>query len=123
MVSLIFLWNVLLNIYWKLERKVNFSKLTDPESNNSKELIDQNDKIMEYILDISNELDINVLCHKILVNVCHLTKADRSSLFLARGPRGKRYLEAKLFNVAVDTSKLFFVISCISLLISQGPKH
>ena len=106
-----------------MERKVNFSKLTDPESNNSKELIDQNDKIMEYILDISNELDINVLCHKILVNVCHLTKADRSSLFLARGPRGKRYLEAKLFNVAVDTSKLFFVISCISLLICQGPKH
>ena len=66
----------------------------------------QNDKLMELILDISNELDINVLCHKILVNVCRLTKADRSSLFLARGPRGKRYLEAKLFDVKVDTGNL-----------------
>lgn len=70
------------------------------------ELLAQNDKLMELILDISNELDINVLCHKILVNVCRLTQADRSSLFLARGPRGKRYLEAKLFDVKVDTSKL-----------------
>ena len=69
------------------------------------ELLAQNDKLMELILDISNELDINVLCHKILVNVCRLTKADRSSLFLARGPRGKRYLEAKLFDVKVDTSE------------------
>ena len=69
------------------------------------ELLAQNDKLMELILDISNELDINVLCHKILVNVCRLTKADRRSLFLARGPRGKRYLEAKLFDVKVDTSK------------------
>ena len=72
------------------------------------ELLAQNDKLMELILDISNELDINVLCHKILVNVCRLTKlADRSSLFLARGPRGNRYLEAKLFDVKVDTSKFF----------------
>ena len=70
-----------------------------------KELLAQNDKLMELILDISNELDINVLCHKIMVNVCRLTKADRSSLFLARGPRGKRYLEAKLFDVKVDTSE------------------
>ena len=69
------------------------------------ELLAQNDKLMELILDISSEMDINVLCHKILVNVCRLTKADRSSLFLARGPRGKRHLEAKLFDVKVDTSE------------------
>jgi hypothetical protein len=78
------------------------------DGNNDVELLSQNDKLMELILDISNELDINVLCHKILVNVCRLTKADRSSLFLARGPRGKRYLEAKLFDVKVDTSKITF---------------
>ena len=32
---------------------------------------------MDLILDISNQLDINVLSHKILVNVATLTKADR----------------------------------------------
>ena len=69
------------------------------------EMLEQNDRLMDLILDISNELDINILCHKILLNVGHLTKADRCSLFLARGPREKRYLEAKLFDVDIDTSK------------------
>lgn len=60
---------------------------------------------MELIRDISNELDINVLCHKILVNVCLLTHADRGSLFLAKGTSKNRYLVAKLFDVNQDTGK------------------
>ena len=70
------------------------------------EILDPNDRLIELILDISNELDINVLCHKILLNVGYLTQADKCSLFLARGPRDKRYLEAKLFDVDANTSKL-----------------
>ena len=77
------------------------------------ELLEQNDRLMDLILDISNELDINILCHKILLNVGHLTKADRCSLFLARGPRDQRYLEAKLFDVDVNTSKCYRVILSI----------
>ncbi len=57
-------------------------------------------------MDISNELDIDILCHRILLNVSQLTKADRCSLFLARGPRENRYLEAKLFDVCANTSEL-----------------
>ena len=60
---------------------------------------------MELIRDISTELDIDTLCHKILVNVGHLTHADRASLFLAQGPRDRRQLVAKLFDVTVDTSE------------------
>ena len=75
------------------------------EVRSSLEILEQNDRLMELILDISNELDIDVLCHKILLNVGHLTKADRCSLFLARGPRENRYLEAKLFDVEASTSK------------------
>ena len=84
------------------------------------EMLEQNDRLMDLILDISNELDINILCHKILLNVGHLTKADRCSLFLARGPRDKRYLEAKLFDVDIDTSKLLseYVI-CVFLFIVE----
>ena len=66
------------------------------------EILERNDQLMELILDISNELDIDVLCHKILLNVGRLTRADRCSLFLARGPRDKRYLEAKLFVAVLD---------------------
>lgn len=60
---------------------------------------------MELIRDIANELDIDVLCHKILVNVGLLTHADRGSLFLAKGTSKNRYLVAKLFDVTQDTGK------------------
>ncbi|XP_021916332.1 cGMP-specific 3',5'-cyclic phosphodiesterase [Zootermopsis nevadensis] len=66
-------------------------------------LMDESELFMELIRDVANELDIDVLCHKILVNVGLLTHADRGSLFLARGPRDSRYLVAKLFDVTVDT--------------------
>ncbi|XP_076651652.1 phosphodiesterase 6 isoform X2 [Halictus rubicundus] len=65
--------------------------------------LDESDLFMELIRDVANELDINVLCHKILVNVGLLTHADRGSLFLAKGPLEDRYLVAKLFDVTQDT--------------------
>ncbi|XP_044003079.1 cGMP-specific 3',5'-cyclic phosphodiesterase [Aphidius gifuensis] len=65
--------------------------------------LDDNELFMELIRDISNELDIDVLCHKILVNVGLLTHADRGSLFLAKGSSDERYLTAKLFDVTQDT--------------------
>lgn len=64
---------------------------------------------MELIKDVANELDIDVLCHKILVNVELLTYADRGSLFLAKGAPNNRYLVAKLFDVTQDTGKPFFL--------------
>ncbi|XP_014220155.1 cGMP-specific 3',5'-cyclic phosphodiesterase [Trichogramma pretiosum] len=63
----------------------------------------ENELLMELIRDVANELDINALCHKILVNVGILTRADRASLFLARGSSDDRYLVAKLFDVRQDT--------------------
>ncbi|RWS02759.1 cGMP-specific 3', partial [Dinothrombium tinctorium] len=51
-----------------------------------KELNEQ-DLLMELIRDIANELDIDLLCHKILVN----------------GSRGNRFLVAKLFDVTPDS--------------------
>ena len=70
------------------------------------DMMDDSDLFMELIRDVANELDIDVLCHKILVNVGLLTHADRGSLFLARGPRDARYLVAKLFDVTVDTGEM-----------------
>ena len=87
---------------------VTANDATPPSGNGGEknlEILDPNDRLIELILDISNELDINVLCHKILLNVGYLTQADKCSLFLARGPRDKRYLEAKLFDVDANTSK------------------
>ncbi|XP_034254332.1 cGMP-specific 3',5'-cyclic phosphodiesterase-like, partial [Thrips palmi] len=65
--------------------------------------LDERDLFMELIRDVATELDIDVLCHKILVNVGLLTHADRGSLFLARGSPDQRYLVAKLFDVTVET--------------------
>lgn len=74
--------------------------------------MDESELFMELIRDVANELDIDVLCHKILVNVGLLTHADRGSLFLARGPRDARYLVAKLFDVTVETGEM--ITKCFS---------
>lgn len=67
------------------------------------ETMEESELFMELIRDVANELDIDVLCHKILRNVSLLTHADRGSLFLARGQGECRYLVAKLFDVRRDT--------------------
>ncbi|CAM1317755.1 Uncharacterised protein g6831 [Pycnogonum litorale] len=64
----------------------------------------ENEEIfMQLIRDIANELDVDILCHKILVNVSILTNSDRGSLFLAKGPRNSRYLVPQLFDVTADS--------------------
>ncbi|XP_055587649.1 cGMP-specific 3',5'-cyclic phosphodiesterase isoform X2 [Uranotaenia lowii] len=65
--------------------------------------LDEGELFMELIRDVANELDIDVLCHKILVNVSLLTHADRGSLFLVKGPPNGKYLVAKLFDVTQST--------------------
>lgn len=67
--------------------------------------LNEKDLFMELIRDISNELDINKLSHKILVNVSLLTNGDRCSLFLVKGKSKKRYLVSRLFDVT-STSTL-----------------
>ena len=59
----------------------------------------EDEMFMELIRDIATELDVNVLCHKILKNVSILTRSDRGSLFLVRGNKDHRYLVSKLFDV------------------------
>ncbi|RUS86057.1 hypothetical protein EGW08_006211, partial [Elysia chlorotica] len=59
---------------------------------------------MELIRDISSELDVTVLCHKILQNVSILTNSDRGSLFLVRGSRDSKFLVSKLFDVTESST-------------------
>ncbi|KAK9879966.1 hypothetical protein WA026_008477 [Henosepilachna vigintioctopunctata] len=72
--------------------------------NDDFESMEESELFMELIRDVANELDIDVLCHKILKNVSVLTHADRGSLFLARGVGNEKYLIAKLFDVRHDTT-------------------
>ena len=55
--------------------------------------------IMELVRDIANDLDVNSLSHKILVNVNVLLNADRSSLFLREGEGEDYNLVSSLFDV------------------------
>lgn len=66
----------------------------------------EKDLFMELVRDISHELDVNLLCYKILWSVCILTKSDRASLFLVRGTKNDKYLVSKLFDVS-ETSTLY----------------
>ena len=64
----------------------------------------ERERFMELIRDVASEMDVNVLCHKILLNVCFLTQSDRGSLFLLRGAKENRYLVSKLFDVTATSS-------------------
>ncbi|XP_064458491.1 dual 3',5'-cyclic-AMP and -GMP phosphodiesterase 11-like isoform X2 [Ornithodoros turicata] len=67
------------------------------------EALNERDLIFELVKDICNELDIRLLCHKILQNVTVLTNADRCSLFLVQGDReypAGRWLVSQLFDVS-----------------------
>lgn len=66
--------------------------------------LNENELFFELIRDIANELNVDVVCHKILTNVSILTNSDRGSLFLARGPQEARYLVSKLFDVTADST-------------------
>ena len=66
--------------------------------------LDERELLMELIREISNELDVQRLCHKILVNIGILTNADRCSLFLAEGARDSRILVSKLFDVTSEST-------------------
>ena len=65
--------------------------------------MDKNALFMELLRDVvSPNFDINILSHKILVNVMLLVNADRSSLFLA--DEGQNVLVSRLFDVTVNSS-------------------
>jgi len=66
--------------------------------------MNESDVFMELIRDIASELDVNVLCHKILRNVSILTGSDRGSLFLVRGSKNNRVLVSKLFDVTENST-------------------
>ena len=66
--------------------------------------LDERELLMELIREISNELDVQRLSHKILVNIGILTNADRCSLFLAEGSKDNRILVSKLFDVTSDST-------------------
>ena len=80
-------------------------KSTIKKDRKSMQRMSEEEMFMELIRDIASELDVNLLCHKILQNVSILTNSDRGSLFLVRGSRDSKYLVSKLFDVT-DTSTL-----------------
>lgn len=65
--------------------------------------MNKNELFVELLRDVvSPNFDINLLSHKILVNVMLLVNADRSSLFLA--DEGQTILVSRLFDVTKDSA-------------------
>ncbi|CAL4068650.1 unnamed protein product, partial [Meganyctiphanes norvegica] len=58
---------------------------------------------MDIIKDTSTELDVDSLCHTILVNSVQQTVADRASLFVVQSCKGNQHLTAKLFDVTSES--------------------
>jgi len=70
------------------------------------ETLDETELILELVKDISNDLDVRSLCHKILQNVGIITDADRCSLFLVAGEPGtdSQHLVSNLFDVSSNST-------------------
>lgn len=103
-----------------LERSGSRNKLS--KSSNSLFQVEKS-MLMDLIRDIANELDVDILCHKILINVSLLTKSDRGSLFLVRNVKGRRYLVSKLFDVTNETKledALHNEDNCIEIPFGKG---
>lgn len=82
--------------------------------------LDEKELLMELVKDISNDLDLTRLCHKILQNVSFLVNGDRCSLFLVRGPKeGPRFLVSKVFDVNAE-SKLDEIRDLAEICIPWG---
>lgn len=84
-------------------RSVPVKKFTRKELQELKKM-DRHELIMELVRDIANDLDVNSLSHKILVNVNILLNADRSSLFLREGEGENYNLVSRLFDVREGSS-------------------
>jgi hypothetical protein len=101
------LFKLLLNYYIqdinKIIKKLIGDRVTRDQLKDKLQNLDEHELFTQLISDITNELNVDRLCHKILVNVSILTKSDRGSLFLAKGSRDDRYLVAKLFDVTPDS--------------------
>ncbi|OQV25950.1 cGMP-specific 3',5'-cyclic phosphodiesterase [Hypsibius exemplaris] len=66
--------------------------------------LDENELFMELIRDVANELDMEILCFKVMTNVVTLVGADRGSLFLTRKEGGQKLLVSKLFDVTAEST-------------------
>ena len=93
------------NLFEQFVRGTNKRAAQPRKTRNELLKMNQSDLFMELIRDVANELDVDVLCHKILMNVSVLTRGDRGSMFLTRGTKENKYLVSKLFDVT-ETSQL-----------------
>ncbi|XP_074026387.1 phosphodiesterase 6 isoform X2 [Leptinotarsa decemlineata] len=91
-------------LLWAASPVCNDHSLRNVRPERDYESLEKCQLFMELIRDVANEIDINLLCYKIIRNVSILTHADRGSLFLTRTSNQARYLVAKLFDVRPDTS-------------------
>ena len=58
--------------------------------------INENDRMLELIRNIGEELNMEILCKKILTNIQILTQAEKAVLYVAMGPKDPRYLIPKI---------------------------
>ena len=89
-----------------IQSKVRLPRYASKDEELKRELRMDNEKdfFLEIVRDISHELDLRCLTSRILVNICILLDADRSSLFFVEGTKGKQTLVSKVFDMYTGTN-------------------
>ncbi|XP_019616527.1 PREDICTED: uncharacterized protein LOC109464044 [Branchiostoma belcheri] len=89
-----------------LKSNVRLPRVNSKDIEDKRRLKAENERefFLEIVKDMANDLDLTSLSYKILVNVGILLDADRCSLFLVEGPKGRRELVSKVFDVHAGTN-------------------
>ncbi len=90
-----------------IQSKVRLPRYTsiDEELKRQLRMCNERDFFLEIIKDISHELDLKSLTGRIIMNICILLNADRSSLFFVEGSKGKtQTLVSKVFDIYTGTN-------------------
>ncbi|XP_076309815.1 dual 3',5'-cyclic-AMP and -GMP phosphodiesterase 11A-like [Tachypleus tridentatus] len=89
-----------------IESKVRIPRVPSKCRDSKRELRFSNERkfFLEIVQEISHDLDVKSLTQKIVVNMSVLVDADGASLFLIEGPKTRRMLVSKIFDVHFGTS-------------------
>ena len=89
-----------------IESKVRLPRYPSKDIDKKRELRYRNERefFMEIVKDISNDLDLGSLSSKIISNLCVLSEADQSSIFVVEGKNNNQpSLVSKIFDVHCGT--------------------
>jgi len=83
----------------KEKNKIGFELISTSSSSSDH----RHEDLLKLVLDVCNVLDLNTLVYRIVISILKLVNVSRCSLYLVKGSKEEKFLEACLLNVTLAT--------------------